>query len=717
MAAQSVPSAASPAEVFRRLAADRWISREITFAELGFAGPLVLGAPDSGRELYLPVPANVPLSGAELKLNANYMRADGGRTTLLVSLDTFPVSSRPFAQDRGDASLTLGVDGAPRPGGFVHLGLNWGTALGADWICADARTAGNVLRIEPDSRFSYRYDGAAIRDLTTAWGALPQAPVILVSATNLGTAAYDSAWRLGVALERAGRHPRIAALPAAGDMVNLDGVQIPAALRGSAALAGLAQGGMHKLKDAGEVGALLSLGATGPFRADIVITDKAMDAGLKGSFDAFRAQLLAAAPDAAEPYDRWRAQSLDPADRATAPGEVRVAWAFGRPAIVVADDAGAKAAGLFSTAWSRVAVAGSLVVKAAGDPATDVSAVSLRYLGGKPGSFDVLAHSDWNAAFDIGTVAANGRLPRTLVLDVAAAPGGGRTPPVASVFMNDVLLGARQLAANGKAERITATVPRYSLAAHNVIRVSFVRQLASDRCRETPEPYPVSVLDTSHMLLEKAEPSDDFNGMVARYARGAHVLVPAAYLADSAGTLPRVIGLATALGVSPLNARFTAVNGTVMPAAGGAFLAIGLPLPDAAAKVRIDGSRVVLAGDGDKPLLDLTGLNNVGIAEVVKVSGDTGVAYHGAAGGTPPMDKPILLGRGDVALIGASGLLAEINTADPDGRSLVTGEERPWLLSRGYWWMMPIAIFAFMIGLLVFASRRRRRKAGERAAP
>src|SRR5678816_3938381 len=92
----------SPSEVFRRLADDRWVARETTLAELGFTGPLVLGAPETGHELYLPVPANVPLSNGEIRLDANYMRADGGRTTLVISLDSYPVSSRAFPLEQGD---------------------------------------------------------------------------------------------------------------------------------------------------------------------------------------------------------------------------------------------------------------------------------------------------------------------------------------------------------------------------------------------------------------------------------------------------------------------------------------------------------------------------------------------------------------------------------------------------------------------------------------
>ena len=298
------------------------------------------------------------------------------------------------------------------------------------------------------------------------------------------------------------------------------------------------------MKDAAELGALLSLGSSGPFRADIVIADKAMSAAMAAALDAVSVQLRASAPDAAAAYGQWRTASLEGDARPDGTKEVRLAGMFGRPVIVVGEGAGAKAAGLFSSYWDKIATSPLMIVQAADAPSGDASAVSLKYLGGKPGSFEVLANADWIAAFDIGAVAANGRLPATLVLDVAASPSAARTPPVATVFLNDILLGARQLDGTGKAERITAPVPRYSLAARNVLRVSFTRQLASDRCRETPTAYPVSVLPSSHLLLDKVSPSDDFTGMVSRYAAGAHVIVPASYLADAEGTLPRVVRLA-----------------------------------------------------------------------------------------------------------------------------------------------------------------------------
>jgi hypothetical protein len=707
-------TASSPADVFRRLDADNWIPRSVSVADLGFTGPVVLGYPDTLREIYLPVPPGVQLSNATLQIDANYVRADGGRTTMILALDGYPVSARPVVAEKGDASITLAIDGSPRPSGFVRLNVDWRTAVARENTCADARTPGNLLRIEPTTRFTYRYDGTAVRDLATAWATLPSSPTILIAGTKLTGPSYDSAWRVGVALERAGKRPQIRALPAIGDTIDLQGVSVPPALRSIPAFAALAEGGRHKIKDAAEIGALMALGQAGPLQADVVIADQTSAGSMGEPFEALRGQIQSASPDAVAPYSAWRGRALDPWSKPLTSGEVRLTNVLGRPTIVVASDAGIKAAGLFTQTWQQAAASTSLVVQTVGEPKVEQSAVSLKYLGAKPATFDVLAHADWNATFDIGAVAADGRGPGTLVIDVAASPSAARTSPVASVFLNEVLLGAKEMEANGRRERIVAPIPRYALAARNVIRVSFIRQLASDRCRETPEPYPVSVLGSSHLLLDKIEPADDFSGLMARFSTGGDLIVPASYLNDAQNTLPRVIRLATSTGLSPSRARFTPVAEGAQPKINGAFLAIDLPVKEAKnSEVKVEGGRLLLVGSDDKPLLDITGLNRIGLLEMTKVGGDTGATYRSLGQEAPPMDKPMQLSEGNVALIGMSGLRTEVNTRDPSGQGEMR-DARPSFWARTYWWLLPIVVVAFFIALLVYASRaRRRRSAGE----
>ena len=626
-------------------AAGVWVPRTITFADLGFTEPVVLGYPDTIREIYLPVPPGINLSNATLQIDASYVRADGGRTTLVYAIDGAPATAQGFTADRGDASATLPVDGKPRPSGFVRLNVDWRTAIARENTCADARTPGNILRIEPTSRFVFRYDGSAIRDLTTAWGALPAKPTILIASNRLSPEVYDAAWRVGVALERAGKRPVIR---------TADG-------SGTTAMGAPAQPGAAPV-------------AAGPAEADIVI----------------------AGPGSGQQVG---------------PKQIALGNMNGRPVILVAPDAGAQAAGIFSQIWTQAAAGTNLTVNAVNAPDShDANAVSLKYLGAKPASFDVLAHADWNATFDIGSVAADGKGPGTLVIDVAASPSAARTPPVVSVFMNDVLLGAKEMEANGRRERIVAPVPRYALQTRNVIRVSFVRQLASDRCRETPEPYPVSVLESSHLLLDKIEPSSDFTGLMAKFSTGGTLLVPQSHLNDATATLPRVIRLASSTGLSPTHARFQAVADGSHPKPSGPYLAVDV-IPDGVAEgVKPEQDRLFLAGTKDRPLLDVRGLNRVGIIEVNGKGDDIGAVYRTLGAQPPAMEKPITLSGGNLAIMGNNGLRTEVNTHDPSGQGAMK-EAQPGLFERGYWWLLPIVLVALFVGLLVFASRMRRRKA------
>jgi hypothetical protein len=622
-----------------------WVPRTITFRDLGFTDPVVLGYPDTIKEIYLPVPPGVNLTGATLQLDASYVRADGGRTSLVYAVDGAPVQAFGYTADRGDASVSLPIDGRPRPSGYIKLNIDWRTAVARENTCADARTPGNILRIEPTSRFVFRYDGSAIRDLTTAWGSLPPTPTIQIPGKNVSPQVYDTAWRVGVALERAGKRPRI---------VGADGSTTTAA--------------------PGAAGQPATAAMGAPAEPDLII----------------------AGPNSGQQV---------------ASHQIGLAQVGNRPVIVVAPDAGAQAAGLFSRIWTEAAAGTNLTVAAARAPQnTDANAVSLEYLGAKPSSFDVLAHADWLATFDIGSVAADGKGPGTLVIDVAAAPSAAHTPPVVSVFMNDVLLGAKEMEANGRRERVVAPIPRYALQTRNVIRVSFIRQLASDRCRETPEPYPVSVLPSSHMLLDKIDPSSDFTGLMSKFADGGTLLVPQSHLQNATDTLPRVVRLAASTGLSPVNAKFQPVADGAHPKVDGPYLAVDV-IPDGYAEsVKPEQGRLFLAGTKDRPLLDVRGLNRVGMLEVTGKGDSIGAVYRTLGADAPAMEKPIQLSGGNLAIMGNNGLRTEVNTHDPSGQGIMK-EAQPGLFERGYWWLLPLVLVALFVGLLVFASRMRRRKA------
>ena len=126
--------------------------------------------------------------------------------------------------------------------------------------------------------------------------------------------------------------------------------------------------------------------------------------------------------------------------------------------------------------------------------------------------------------------------------------------------------------------------------------------------------------------------------------------------------------------------------------------------------VKPEQDRLYLAGTKDRPLLDVRGLNRVGILEVSGKGDDIGAVYRTLGTQPPSMEKPIQLSSGNLAIMGNNGLRTEVNTRDPSGQGIMK-EARPGLFERGYWWLLPIVLVALFVGLLVFASRMRRRKA------
>jgi hypothetical protein len=329
---------------------------------------------------------------------------------------------------------------------------------------------------------------------------------------------------------------------------------------------------------------------------------------------------------------------------------------------------------------------------------------------------DVVSRADWTADFPIAALAAEGRSPTALVIDVAAAPGAARYAPVASVFLNDVLLAARELDATGRRERIVAPIPRYAMSAQNHVRVSFVRQPASDRCRESPEAYPVSVLASSHVLLDKIEPGPDFSGLVTRLATGGSLLVPVAYLHDAQNTLPRVISLAASVGLSPARARFDAVAADGPQKVKGPFLAFDVPMKDVDSDLKVQAGRLYAQGS-NTPLLDVGGLARAGILEVVKQGSSLGALYRTLGRDGPAPDRAMQLSQGNVAVIGPGGLRAEINTWDPTGRTTMGDAPRavrvasrsPWV-----WWTAAAALLAAAAGCGGYLWRRRRAASARR---
>ncbi|KPX54911.1 cellulose biosynthesis cyclic di-GMP-binding regulatory protein BcsB [Pseudomonas amygdali] len=700
-------------QAINRITADSRQERVIELRELGIDRPIILNATDARRELYLPVPANVQLTDATLNFDASYLNGEAGRNTLLLSLDGYPVRALGLNEEQGNASAVLGVDKAARESGSVRLGIAWSSVI-SKVLCEDERAIGNVLRIDPHTRLTYGYDASQLQDVGAAWNALPGKPGLLVAPGTLSSASYDAAWRLGVALERIGKQARILPFPAVQDSVDLSSLNIPAELKQIPAFAGLEGKGQYTLRDPAEIGALLMLGQTPALQADLAISDPQLLKAIDDAMDALQAQVQGLDASAASALGQWRERHIKKPLANSTGDDVSLALLGNRALLMIKPESANKAIGLFSSAWNKLARNRQLTIgEEAAMPLSEDGRVALTRLGGKPGTVDVLAKTDWSASFPLGSVAYDGRVPVTAMIDVAAAPGASGTPPVATLFLNDYLIGAMQLTADGKKERIEARIPQYALAAQNTLRVSFQRQPVSNQCLETPQAFPISVLPTSHVVLDKITPDENFSGMAARFATDTQIMVPKAYLERPASSLPQVIRVASASGVSPLRAQLSVSDDAsvaVTPAK--AFLAFELPVKDGAESVKASNDGHLLINHKEQTLLDLKSLNHLASLQVIDAGGQHGMVYRTLGGQAPVFERPLLLERGNATLLADNGPIATFDAKDPTGSQMIEDEQstgldawrKPSLL-----WLIPAGIVLFLILLLAGRSARRNR--------
>ncbi|QTL02754.1 hypothetical protein J5J86_18530 [Aquabacter sp. L1I39] len=703
---------AAPAETLAeaiRALSDGTVQVSVALSELGIARPINLSGTDSRRSLFLPVPSGIPIKDAVVTLDARYLRGDGGRTTVVAYVDgTAQWASAP-SDPEGVISTPMSISGRPRNSGFVELSVAWASMV-AEQVCFDDRSIGNVLELQPTTRLTYSYDRNAVLDLTTAWTALPARTRVLMAPGVLSQQSFDASWRIGTVLERGGKRVVFTVLPSVGSEVDLTGLTLPPPLRAIPAFAALQGGGRHVIKDAAELGALLMVAGHGPVVADVVVSDAALRTALSAAMDALRVQMAAAGPEPLAAFEAWRAQNFT-AERDVTGRNLNIAMLGGRSVIAVDAAAAGPASGVLSDTWRRTLQVPAVKVDTAVARAPgDSRAIPLSRLGGVSASFDVLVRGDWSATFDIGKAVTAGGLPSRLDLDLAAAPSAASSQPVASVFLNDYLLGARSLGGNGGAERLSVDVPYYALAPVNVLRVSFQRQPMGDRCRETPQPFPVAVLPSSRLVSDNTATTTDFVGVLARLSGPLDVIVPAAYLQAPLDGLPRMVSVMVAAGVSPEQGKLTVApaSGAVKPGAN--FVSFDAAVDGAARKVRVEGDRLILVGEGDRTLLDLTGLDRVAVIQAMASGERVGLDYRSLGGGAG--DATFQLGTGDVAVVAGNGTVAQINTQS----AAEVVAQRPWdyvLMAwneRATWGPIAVGVAIVLFFALLLAARAMRRR-------
>ena len=704
---------ASPgSEALRALAQNDWVQRSVSLADLGISNPVVLEESDNRQAFFLPVPKGVPLHDAAIKVQGNFLKGEPANAALKLSVDGRPLFARPVTEASGTLQQVLPVEAYGHTSGFVNFTIDWSSPSGQR-LCEPTRQSSNILTLSPQTELTYRYSMQAMNSLADAWSTLPGQPVIMIAAGTLDQASFDSAWRLGVALERAAKRAQVRAFPAVGDVVAVDELNLPAALSSVAPFSALAGKASHTVANTAELGALLVLDAPAT-RADLAIADAALVGQINAALDALRSQLQTDS-EAVKALDDWRSRHATLGAKPLASQQVQLASLGHQAVIGVAADAGAKAAGVFDSQWRNVLITPEATIH---DINQDPAEQHLRVanLGGSSTAFDVVTRGEWNAVFPLSVVAADGNMPGELVLDVSAAPGASSTLPVASVLWNGILLNARQLTADGTPERLSARIPGYALGVTNNLQIRFQRQPVSPNCAEIPQGYPVNVLPTSFLRSAKAEADGTFVGLLPLLAGASQVIVPGNALQAPVAHLRQVIRLASAASVSPVHAELSLADGTQAFKPGKPFLSLGVNLDGAKPLLDIKDLQRLRAGSDDHRLLDLQGPQPLSVVSVVNANSQPGVVWYALGDQVLTPREAFVLNRGNAVVLGEDGPLTWVDTTDPELSQKLGLSGTPFHQWRQYLaWTLPL-LAAAVLGMLllgVLARRSRLKKTGK----
>lgn len=698
---------ASPgSEALRALTQNDWVQRNVSLADLGITNPVVLEESDNRQAFFLPVPKNVPLNNATIKVQGNFIKGDEARAALKLSVDGRPLFARSVVEASGNLQQVLQVEAYGHESGFVNFTIDWSSPSGQR-LCEPTRQTSNILTLSPQTELSYRYSMQAMNTLADAWSTLPGKPIILIAAGPLEQSSFDSAWRVGVALERAAKRAQVHAFPAVGDVVAVDELNIPAALSGIAPFSNLVGKAQHSVTSTAEIGALMVLDAPAT-RADLAIADAALTSQMAAALDALRTQLQGDS-DAVKALDEWRARHATASQGPLASQQIKLVSLGHQAVIAVAADAGAKAAGVFDSHWRNVLIRPDVVVHAVNETdGVDDRHVRIATLGGSSSAFDVVTRGEWNAVFPLSAVAVEGRMPGELVLDVAAAPGASSTLPVASVLWNGILLNAKQLTADGRPERLTARVPGYALGVTNNLQIRFQRQPVSPNCAEIPQGYPVEVLPTSFLRSAEPEPDGTFVGLLPLLAGDAQVIVPTTALAAPAAHLRQVIRLSTAASVSPVNAELSLVEPTHAFKPSKPFVSLGVNLEGAKPLIEIKDLQRLRAGPNEHSWLDVQGPQPLSAVSVVDSNSQHGVVWYALGDQVLTPREAFVLNRGNAVVLGEDGPLTWVDTTDPELSQELGLSGTPFHQWRQYLaWALPL-FAAALLGMLILGVIARR---------
>jgi hypothetical protein len=311
------------------------------------------------------------------------------------------------------------------------------------------------------------------------------------------------------------------------------------------------------------------------------------------------------------------------------------------------------------------------------------------------------ARAAWQLGFSTRDLPPATR-PQAVELELRAAPDGGRA--VASVLMNEVLLGAAPLPADGRL-RLELPVPERLVGLENRVVVTLQR----------PAPgLPAQLLPGSALRLAPAPAPAEFLALPPRLAEGFEVLVDAPDGSMPAEALDAALWLLRALAPAGAPIAVTPVEPGTAAQPRRPFLALTREAPAGTAPaVRFDAGRIRLSDRSGARLMEIDATTPLLVAQLLETGGRHGVWLRSADGRLVPFALPSAaprLDRGDVALLDRGGVSLAWSTRMPVLVSPSYPEAEPARSALAAWRPVVVGVLWLAgLGIVVYAFARPRR--------
>ena len=303
--------------------------------------------------------------------------------------------------------------------------------------------------------------------------------------------------------------------------------------------------------------------------------------------------------------------------------------------------------------------------------------------------------------------------PEKVSLLVAAAQGPDANRDVSVIaFMNNTIIGSGSLA-GGEPQWFDFDIPAGLDARNNLLRIQVTRQAAGGECIYAPQSYPAQVLPgSSFTLAERNAPVQDFYLLRQDMQNGVDLMLnPALTQGSGEDLLARIAP--TLASVIPASAELTPVDDLAQGTA--PFVVVSdLPPEGSDPRLRLDAGVVELRDAAGDLMYNGSDLNGFSMVQIVTVGTRTGLWLRPGSGAIPEptQARPLILDRGDVALIDADGIALATTTTRgnlidinyPEQRDIweIINQYRTWIV-LGIWLLITLVVIRILRSL--YASR------------